>query len=38
MVMRLRVAVITRGAMQEGYFASLADFTELLQDAMDRSE
>jgi hypothetical protein len=38
MVMRLRVTVVARTIMQERYFAGLADLTELIQNAIDRSE
>jgi len=37
-VMGLCVAIVTRALMQRRYLASLADVTELLEDAMNRSQ
>src|SRR5271165_7679337 len=36
--MRLCVAIVTRALMQGRHLASLADLTELLEDAMNRSQ
>ncbi len=37
-VMGLSVTIVTRALMQRGHLARLADLTELLEDAMNRSE